>query len=210
MSGFWECMLQPRLPKTSNFFLFFFQTLGWNVGAVYLVASTFQALILVCATYTLLFLKSVLSYFSSQYYPISQVSIILFLKSVSSKKMSWRKWFPGNLIAFGSHFLICCLAFRRREWKNPEPNVVTTSYTQYGRFWGSINAILKYKQCGLQCMCSGHSKVGCCKYRQISLWIPNIWVATYNLMAEGLKGRSPAKSRGQEPRFVLFDKVFLS
>ena len=95
------------------------------------------------------------------YTPIPQVSIILFLKSVSSKKMSWRMWFPWNMNAFGSHFLICRLAFRKREWKNPEPNVVTTSYTQYGRFWGSINAILKYKQCGLQCMCSGHSKVEC-------------------------------------------------
>jgi len=54
-------------------------TMSWNVGAVYLVASAFQALILVCAIYTLIFLK-------------------------------------------------------RREWKNPEPNVVTTSYSRYGRF----------------------------------------------------------------------------
>ena len=42
-------------------FWHFFQTLSWNVGAVYLVACAFQALILVCAIYTLIFLKSVLS-----------------------------------------------------------------------------------------------------------------------------------------------------
>ena len=35
--------------------------MSWNVGAVYLVASAFQALIIVCAIYTLIFLKSVLS-----------------------------------------------------------------------------------------------------------------------------------------------------
>ena len=38
-----------------------FQTMSWNVGAVYLVASAFQALIIVCAIYTLIFLKSVFS-----------------------------------------------------------------------------------------------------------------------------------------------------
>ena len=37
-----------------------FQTMSWNVGAVYLVAGIFQTLILVCASYTLVFLKSVL------------------------------------------------------------------------------------------------------------------------------------------------------
>ena len=36
------------------------QTMSWNVGAVYLVAGIFQALILVCAIYILVFLKSVL------------------------------------------------------------------------------------------------------------------------------------------------------
>lgn len=71
--------------------------MSWNVGAVYLVAGIFQALILVCAIYTLVFLKSV---------------------SLTS-----------DYIRF-----LNCLAFRRREWKNPEPNVVTTSFTQFGRF----------------------------------------------------------------------------
>ena len=41
--------------------------LGWNVGGVYLVACAFQAVILVCAAYTLFFLKSVLISFSHKF-----------------------------------------------------------------------------------------------------------------------------------------------
>ena len=41
--------------------------LGWNVGGVYLVACAFQAVILVCAAYTLFFLKSVLISFSPKF-----------------------------------------------------------------------------------------------------------------------------------------------
>ena len=48
----------PRLIKPQTFAPL--QTMSWNVGAVYLVAGIFQALILVCAIYTLVFLKSVL------------------------------------------------------------------------------------------------------------------------------------------------------
>ena len=56
--------------------------LGWNVGGVYLVACAFQAVILVCAAYTLLFLKLVLISFC----PIALVhrSLLLLINKFSS------------------------------------------------------------------------------------------------------------------------------
>ena len=56
--------------------------LGWNVGGVYLVACAFQAVILVCAAYTLFFLKLVLISFC----PIALVhrSLLLRINQCSS------------------------------------------------------------------------------------------------------------------------------
>ena len=56
--------------------------LGWNVGGVYLVACAFQAVILVCAAYTLFFLKLVLISFC----PIALVhrSLLLLINKFSS------------------------------------------------------------------------------------------------------------------------------
>ena len=58
------------------------QMLGWNVGGVYLVACAFQAVILVCAAYTLFFLKLVLISFC----PIALVhrSLLLRINQCSS------------------------------------------------------------------------------------------------------------------------------
>ena len=99
---------------------FFPQMLGWNVGGVYLVACAFQALILLCAAYTLLFLKSAF------------IHGFLFPRSL----ILWLTWFNSSWSC----------TFRRQEWRQPEPNVVTTSYSQYKRHWNflAVQTLLKF------------------------------------------------------------------